>query len=183
MEHLVLDPQGHLADDGELCVRGPQRFDGYLDAADNAGRFLIHEGTRARPFDAPGPVTDDLWYRTGDRVTRQDGHLVHLGRLDHQVKVRGYRVELGEIEAVLRARPGVRDALALALPGPDGTHDLEAVCTGEHLDAVALLADLRRRLPAYMVPRGLSLYDDLPRNANGKVDRTAVADRLTAQYA
>nr|WP_276571121.1 AMP-binding protein [Kibdelosporangium phytohabitans] len=76
LEHLVLD-------DGELCLRGPQRFPGYLDKADNTGRFL---GEDEQIHDGSTELTDAHWYRTGDRVTCCDGQLVHLGRIDHQVK-------------------------------------------------------------------------------------------------
>ncbi|MGK5543258.1 amino acid adenylation domain-containing protein [Streptomyces sp. URMC 127] len=184
LEHVVLDPAGLPCEDGELCVRGAQRFPGYLDPANNAGRFVAYDGVRAQDFDGSEPVTDDLWYRTGDRVARQqDGQLVHLGRLDQQVKVRGYRVELGEIEAALRDQPGVRDALVVALPGADGESDLEAVCTGPDPAPERLLAALRLRLPAYMVPRGVTVYDELPLNVNGKVDRKTVTAEIAAHYA
>lgn len=183
LEHVVLDGRGQPCEDGELCVRGVQRFPGYLDPANNAGRFVAYDGVRAQAFDGSGPVPDDLWYRTGDRVAWQDGQLVHLGRLDEQVKVRGYRVELGEIEAELCAQSGVRDALVVAVPGADGESDLEAVCTGSDLAPERLLAALRLRLPAYMVPRGITVYDELPLNVNGKVDRKAVAAEIATQYA
>ncbi|MEE1943040.1 amino acid adenylation domain-containing protein [Streptomyces sp. TRM 70361] len=178
LEHLVLDADGHPAHEGELCIRGPQRFPGYLDPADNAGRFVAFDGDAAQIYDGTVPVGDDLWYRTGDRVVRQNGHLVHLGRLDQQVKVRGYRVELGEIEAVLRSSPGVRDALVVALPGTDGEPELHAVCTGDGLSNQSLQAETRRLLPAYMVPRTVSIYERLPLNPNGKIDRRSVAENI-----
>ncbi|MEU0784647.1 AMP-binding protein [Streptomyces sp. NPDC006173] len=169
--------------DGELCVRGPQRFPGYLDPADDAGRFLAPDGTA---HDVPTPVTDAHWYRTGDRVATLTGgspadgllidstDLVHIGRVDHQVQVHGYRVELGEVEEALRSLPGVGDAVVLALPTPDGSVELAAVCTGvaeqDPRDA------LRLRLPAYMVPVRVLLVAALPLNGNGKVDRGAVAE-------
>lgn len=169
LEHLVLD-------DGELCLRGPQRFPGYLDPADNVGRFLtpgkeIHDGST--------DLTDEHWYRTGDRVAEHDGQLVHLGRIDHQVKIRGYRVELGEIEAVLRRQPGVTDAVVLALPGRDET-ELVAAYTGTPQDEETLLIALSTALPAYMVPRTITAFDMFPLNQNGKVDRRALTDSFTA---
>ncbi|MER7188453.1 AMP-binding protein, partial [Streptomyces hyaluromycini] len=100
LDALVLDDDGREADEGELCLRGPQRFPGYLDPAENPGRFVRFDGDRAVVYgdrEAPGA---ELYYRTGDRVRRgADGALLHLGRLDQQVKIRGHRVELGDIEA------------------------------------------------------------------------------------
>ncbi|WNZ06255.1 amino acid adenylation domain-containing protein [Streptomyces sp. 11x1] len=177
-EHLVLDEEGRPAEEGELCVRGTQRFPGYLDPADNAGRFLVFDGRRATVYDGTGPVTAEHWYRTGDRVKRLDGVLVHLGRLDHQLKLHGYRVELGEIESLLMRQPGVTDAVVVAVPGRKGEPVLRAVCAGGPGDPARLLDVLRARLPAYMVPAGLDFVQVLPLNANGKVDRVALVDSL-----
>ncbi|MCR6483508.1 amino acid adenylation domain-containing protein [Amycolatopsis sp. OK19-0408] len=182
LETVVLAENGTRATDGELCVRGPQRFPGYLDPADNAGRFVTLDGERAGVYDGSAPLTEQHWYRTGDRVLVEDGRIVHCGRLDHQVKVRGYRVELGEIEAALRAQPGVRDAFVVAVAGPDGEFDLEAAYTGVAEDAEVLLAGLRAKLPGYMVPRGATAFDQVPLNANGKVDRAALAVGLAARH-
>lgn len=175
LEHLILDAEDREADEGELCVRGSQRFPGYLDPANNRDRFIDYDAGRARAYDGATPLEARHWYRTGDRVARVDGVLVHLGRLDQQVKVRGYRVELGEIEAALRDQPGVHDAVVLPVASGDGELDLEAVCAGLNIDADALLAALRLRLPAYMVPREISVFAELPLNANGKIDRRAIA--------
>ncbi|MFC4494313.1 amino acid adenylation domain-containing protein [Streptomyces ovatisporus] len=178
LEHLVLDEDGRPAGEGELCVRGPQRFPGYLDPANNAGRFLSFgsDGT-VRPFTGETPLTEEHWYRTGDRVGLQDGQLVHLGRVDHQVKIRGYRIELGEIEAMLREQSGVRDAVVLAVQGRDGQNDLEAAVTGTG-DPEQMYKALSTRLPAYMVPRRITVVDELPLNAHGKTDRRALAATL-----
>ncbi|MFJ7208080.1 amino acid adenylation domain-containing protein [Streptomyces sp. NPDC098789] len=180
LEQLVVDEDGRPADEGELCVRGVQRFPGYLDPADNTARFYRYEAGDARAVlaDPSGRPDADLWYRTGDRVRHGEDGLGHLGRLDHQVKVRGYRLELGEVESELRAHPLVADAIALALPGRRGDTRLEAFCTGEGVDAADVLATLRARLPEYMVPAALTVLTDLPLNANGKVDRSALRDLL-----
>ncbi|MFI6392328.1 AMP-binding protein [Nonomuraea sp. NPDC050540] len=148
----------HTVMDGELCLKGVQRFPGYLDPADDEGRFLGE------------------WYRTGDRVAWEDGLLVHHGRLDQQVKIAGHRVELGEIEAALRRQPGVSEAVVLALPGADGELILEAACTGAGVDTATLLRGVAQVLPRYMVPRAVTVLDELPLNGNGKVDRRALAD-------
>ncbi|MEU1662147.1 AMP-binding protein [Streptomyces sparsogenes] len=178
LEHLVLDDTGCPADTGELVVRGRQRFGGYLDADHDIGRFVAFDGERAVPYTGGRPLTEHDWYRTGDRVSRGDGQLVHLGRLDHQVKVRGYRVELGEVEACLRRHPGVTDAVVVALPDPGGEVVLEAACSGVAADG-DLMAALRRELPAYMVPRGVTVLGELPRGGNGKLDRKALTAMMT----
>ncbi|MBN6053831.1 amino acid adenylation domain-containing protein [Nonomuraea sp. RK-328] len=178
VRHAVLDADGRPAAEGELCLRGVQRFPGYADPAVNEGRFVAFDGERAVPAAAAGAMADDLWYRTGDRVAWRDGVLVHLGRLDQQVKVSGHRVELGEVEAALRARPGVVEAVVLALPGADGEPALEAACTGTGLDPVALVKGVAEVLPGYMVPRSVTVLGELPLNANGKVDRRALATTL-----
>ncbi|WP_327581128.1 AMP-binding protein [Nonomuraea sp. NBC_00507] len=178
-EELIVDDDGLPSDLGELCVRGPQRFAGYLDPASNKGRFVRFDGTRAivcGDLPAAGP---DLWYRTGDLVRRQDGGLLHLGRLDHQVKIQGYRVELGEIETILRAQPGVVEAVVVPMSGGDGRTWLAAVHTGADADGEAgLLAALRSRLPNHMVPRSISRLDRMPLNTNGKIDRSVIIKLL-----
>ncbi|WP_369216743.1 amino acid adenylation domain-containing protein [Streptomyces flavofungini] len=176
LEHIVLDVEGLPADEGELCVRGPQRFDGYLDPADDRGRFLSCTPGSGRPatvYQGEEPLTAAHWYRTGDRVRREHGGLTHLGRLDNQVKVRGYRVELGEIESALRRHPGITDAVVLAVPGPAET-ELVAVHTGEPLKGTDVMLWLRKRVPVHMVPRRYAHLDALPLNPNGKTDRPAL---------
>jgi len=143
--------------DGELCVRGPQRFDGYLNPLDDAGRF-----------------TADGHYRTGDRVQWEQGRLVHLGRTDHQVKISGYRVELGEIETVLGRHPDVADAVVIAST-VDGSVRLDAWYRGAEVPERELTRWLRGRLPLHMVPRRFRHMAQFPLNANGKTDRAALA--------
>ncbi|WP_219509640.1 AMP-binding protein [Nonomuraea ceibae] len=178
VEHLVIDGDGRPAEEGELCLRGVQRFPGYTDPAVNAGRFAAFDGRVATGAETGATAAPELWYRTGDRVAWRDGVLVHLGRLDQQVKISGHRVELGEVECALRGQPGVQEAVVLALPGPDGEPELAAACTGldgAALDPVALVKGVTQVLPGYMVPRSVTPVAELPLNANGKVDRRAVA--------
>ena len=120
-------------------------------------------------------------YASGDRARhRADGSLEFLGRLDHQVKVRGYRVELGEIEAALAAHPGVRAAAVALRELEPGDERLVAYLVAPPGAAAAspeeLDAGLRERLPAYMVPSLYVVLDALPLNRNGKVDRSALPD-------
>ncbi|MEV1011813.1 amino acid adenylation domain-containing protein [Streptomyces sp. NPDC049881] len=179
LDHLVLDEAGHPADEGELCVRGPQRFDGYLDPADNAGRFLRHGADGATVLDGAGPPTPEHYYRTGDRVRREGGRLVHLGRLDNQVKIRGYRVELGEVEAAMRRLPTVRQAVVIALRS-GGDTELVGCYTGSPAEPQALGRALRKMLPVHMVPRTFRHLDAVPLNANGKTDRPRITSDLLA---
>jgi acyl-CoA synthetase (AMP-forming)/AMP-acid ligase II len=141
-------------DTGELWVRGPQRFDGYLDPRDDEGRF------------------SGGYFRTGDRVRVEDGQLVHLGRLDNQVKIRGFRVEPSEVEAALRKLPQVVEAVVVAIRENDVT-DLVACYTGRPAARLDFIRALRATLPIHQVPRRYLQLDSLPRNANGKVDRNA----------
>ncbi|MET7756719.1 amino acid adenylation domain-containing protein [Streptomyces sp. NPDC005389] len=194
LEHRILDEDGLPADTGELLVRGAQRFPGYLDPTHDAGRFHppapgagddANHRSAADHRDDGGAggrteeVTVDHWYRTGDRVTVRDGALVHLGRTDHQIKVRGHRIEPGEVEAVLRELDGVREAYVLAVPDAHGSPELHAVVTGGACDPQKLFAELTDRLPPYMRPRRISVLESLPLNANGKIDHRALLTELS----
>ncbi|MEV7596936.1 amino acid adenylation domain-containing protein [Kitasatospora sp. NPDC089797] len=171
----VVVTDGRDADEGELCVRGPQRFDGYLAAEDNTGRFLAADDSVGfAPVTGRPPVPSD-WYRTGDLVRRApDGTLTHLGRLDSQVKIRGHRVELAEIEGALRRHEELADAVVLAFPGPVGSLDLIAFYTGGETDSRTLRSHLAAALPPYMIPRRFVHLDAFPLTGNGKIDRLAL---------
>lgn len=151
-----------VANEGELCVTGPQMFGGYLDPCDDAGRFLSHEGA--------------LWYRTGDRVVLlPDGDLGYVGRLDQQTKVRGYRVELLEVENALRQLDGVADCVVVPVRY-DGETSLTAIYSGDPSVAAELPRRLSAALPGYMIPTFVSHVRDIPVNSNGKTDRRLLAD-------
>ncbi|GAA3390670.1 amino acid adenylation domain-containing protein [Streptomyces roseoviridis] len=177
LDHLVLDEDGRPATEGELVVRGSQRFDGYLDPADNRGRFLRHDDDGVTPYEGEGPLTAEHYYRTGDRVRWEAGNLVHLGRLDNQVKVRGYRIELGEIEAAMRRHPDIAQAVVVALRNGDDV-ELVGCHTGSPLEPQLLGRWLRKRVPVHMVPRRFRHLDTLPLNPNGKVDRPRITREL-----
>lgn len=173
LETVVVDAGGNLADEGELCVRGSQRFDGYLEPADNAGRFVARPGVTV----SNEPIGPEHYYRTGDVVRREAGEWVHVARLDHQVQVRGYRVELGEVEAALRSTAGVHTAVVVATRR-DGETELVGFYTGASPVADVRRA-VRRRLPIYMVPRRLVQLPRIPLNANGKFDRPQLHELAT----
>ncbi|NUR69270.1 MAG: AMP-binding protein [Hamadaea sp.] len=159
---LVLGLDGRPTDgDGELCVTGTQLTPGYLDPADGIGRFLELDGRR--------------WYRTGDRVRRLDGgEYAYLGRLDSQVQVQGWRVELAEIDHAVRGCAGVADAVTVTRETESGL-ELVVFYTGTPVPAMTLVRHLRDVLPERMIPRSFHHLDDLPLNANRKVDRPRLA--------
>jgi amino acid adenylation domain-containing protein len=155
------------AEPGELCIAGAQTSPGYWrDAQKTAERFV----------DLPA----GRFYRTGDRVIQlANGEYACLGRVDHQIKVLGFRVELGEIEAVLQKDQRVVQAVALGWPVIDGSaQSIVAFVSGAGLDSQALLATCRAALGDYMVPSAIHIVDEMPLNANGKVDRGALQKRL-----
>ncbi|HEX7186103.1 MAG TPA: amino acid adenylation domain-containing protein [Thermoanaerobaculia bacterium] len=151
---------------GEICVGGAGLAQGYLGRPDlTAGRFVPD------PFSSePGARL----YRSGDLARRlPDGDLEYLGRIDHQVKVRGFRIEPGEIEAALTSHPAVREAVVVAREdGPGGERRLVAYVRGD--GAPDLRAWLVERLPDPMIPAAFVFLEALPLTANGKVDRAAL---------
>ena len=132
------------------------------------------------------PGRTGVWYRTGDRVRRPlpGEPLVYLGRKDLQVKVCGYRVELGEIEAAVRDEARVDRAVAVGWPLNDSGADGVVVFVADpRVDATALATRLKQRLPPYMVPSQVRVVADWPLDANGKVDRKALVRELADQRA
>ncbi len=163
---LVPVPEGAV---GELYLGGAGVSRGYRRAPGRTAERWLPD-----PFAGePGA----RMYRTGDRVRlAPDGELEYLGRFDHQVKVRGHRVELGEVETVLRAHPGVREAVADARDDAAGSRVLAAYLVAG--DPPPPLAELRawtaERLPEYMVPTAWTFLPELPRTPSGKPDRGAL---------
>ncbi|MBG0830307.1 amino acid adenylation domain-containing protein [Planomonospora sp. ID67723] len=148
---------------GELCIGGPQLARGYLDRPGlTAERFV------ADPYGPPG----SRLYRTGDRVVLEaDGRIGFLGRLDRQVKVQGQRVEIGEIESVLRAHPDVGHAVVDLDSGPGGMAELTAYLAPESAPGLDGIRDhCLARLPVYMVPTRVVRLPSLPLTVAGKVD-------------
>jgi hypothetical protein len=159
---------------GELLIGGEGLARGYWQRPElTAERFIADPG-------APG----GRLYRTGDLVRRHpDGALEFLGRIDHQVKIRGHRIELGEIESALLRRPGVKQAVVVARDDPSGGKRLAAYVTahgGKALDSSELRRALAQELPEPMVPMTVSLLPALPLTPNGKVDRRALPEPQSA---
>ena len=173
MEALVVDrdlKEVAPGEEGELLMAGPQVTPGYWEDP---------ERTQAAFLVPPGRNT--VHYRTGDRVRRADGEgpLRYIGRMDDQIKVHGYRVELGEVEAVLREASGVDAIVAVGWPRTEeGAGGVVAFVGDTTVDVRELQVRAGRRLPDYMVPRQIHLIANLPLNQNGKFDRKALLRSL-----
>ncbi len=165
---LVVSP----GEQGELWVRGPLVMQGYWGNP---------EMTRAKLVAAPECMPwESQWYRTGDLVRRDgNGDIVYCGRIDHMVKVRGYRVELGEVEAVLYDHDSIKELAVAAATDNEGTCELHAfvvATSGESQSSVELKRYLGKRLPPYMIPSRISFLDELPKTSGGKVDRRKLVE-------
>ena len=155
---------------GELLLSGPQLALGYLDDPEKTEtRFVTIDGA--------------TWYRTGDLALRDgDGLLHYLGRIDNQIKVRGYRVELEEIEFHLRAVARCELAIAVPWPVTDGSASgIVAFVAGMEGKLPSVKEALKKRLPPYMVPTFIRSLPQMPMNANGKIDRKALAAMLASE--
>ena len=152
----------------------------YIGGAGVAAGYLNQPGETATRF-IPNPLAPfasehgSRMYRTGDLARYlADGNIEFLGRADHQVKVRGHRVELGEIEATIATHPGVRQAIVTAIRDAPDDLRLVAYLVGASLPHDELRAALRKKLPEYMLPSAFVFLNALPLTPNGKVDRAAL---------
>ncbi|MFG2328483.1 amino acid adenylation domain-containing protein [Streptomyces sp. NPDC048604] len=163
---------------GELWIGGPLLAAGYL-----------HDPARTEERFVPDPFAQDpaaRMYRTGDLVLRhEDGNLEFLGRADNQVKVRGHRIELDEVDRHLLAVPGVTSAVSFTVDGGPAGRVLAAALarTAEGPDPQAVRTHLRERVPAYLVPGRIAVLDRLPLTTSGKTDRHAAAAAAAAEFA
>ena len=156
--------------EGELLMSGPQVSLGYWKDPDRTEAAFVVPAGRS-----------DVYYRTGDRVRQPagDGPLTHLGRIDFQVKVLGHRVELGEVESVVRKSCGLDGVVAVGWPPTSsGFGGVEVFVEGAKVAVDKVRQDISACLPEYMVPRRVHVMDRLPRNANGKFDRKAISKIL-----
>jgi acyl-CoA synthetase (AMP-forming)/AMP-acid ligase II len=172
MNFLVVDQDLNevaVGQEGELLMNGPQMSLGYWrDTKKTSDAFITPPGQ------------SEIYYRTGDRVRHPnpDGPLIHLGRIDSQIKVLGHRVELGEIEAVVRKHCGSDAVVAVGWPVTTSGYGGVEVFIESRQDGNQLRDAVRSELPEYMVPRRFHFRDTLPRNSNGKLDRKAISKSL-----
>jgi D-alanine--poly(phosphoribitol) ligase subunit 1 len=157
---------------GEIVIKGPNVSPGYLASPDlTADRFFKQGNQRA--------------YRTGDRGRFQDGLLFFEGRMDDQIKLSGYRIELGDLETNLRSLPMVRDAAVVPVVKNGKVQSLAGFVVpntdfepGKPIEVATLRERLRERVPAYMMPRRFVIMNAFPVTASGKVDRRKLAESL-----
>ncbi len=178
-ELLAINAEGKRVtgpgEEGLLYARGSTVMQGYYGRPENtATSFIPH------PFAAG---REERLYCTGDWVTLDEkGNYLFVGRKDHMIKTRGYRVELGEIEAVMVAHPAVAEAVALPIPDEAIGNTIHAVVTladSQSLDVTTLKQHCAEKLPAYMVPEKIEFRDSLPRTDNGKIDRRRLVNEMT----
>lgn len=171
MSALVVDAARQplaAGEKGELCLAGPQLTPGYWrNPEKNRDAFFHHAGQR--------------YYRTGDLcVADGDGDLMYCGRLDHQVKVQGFRVELSEIEHHARALTGLTHVAAVTCPDSAGNVTIHLFLEGFSEAIPPLVERLKGKLPTYMIPAKIVNLDALPLNVNGKIDRPSLVRRAQA---
>ena len=162
------DEQVQGSETGELCVRGTSLALGYYnDPEKTAAAFVQNPLNRRYP---------ERIYRTGDLARYNErGELIYLGRRDSQIKHMGHRIEIGEIEAAVLSLPGIENG---CIVHDDAANSIVLFYQACAMDAGAVLLGLRKLIPRYMLPNRLVRLDALPFNRNGKIDRSALKDRL-----
>ena len=161
LEVMILDEQGKelpAETKGEICVRGPAITPGYLNRPELEDGIRIHGKTDT--------------YRTGDiGLLGSDGMIYYMGRKDNQVKIRGNRIELSEIEGVIGAHPSVVEAVVIYLPGEGDNYQLFACVVGNDPDEAVLLQHCKAHLSQVAVPQSIKFYREFPHTSTGKIDR------------
>lgn len=164
-EGMIVDENNNevaMGEEGELCIAGSQLTPGYWKNEDkNASSFFLKDGKR--------------FYRTGDLCSKDaEGDMLYYGRKDFQVKIQGFRVELGEIEQLAREFMHGANAIATVVKD-DGGSDILGLCIEQDADTIALTEHLKAKLPAYMIPEIIAYVPQFPLNGNGKIDRKQLA--------
>ncbi|MEO2047694.1 MAG: amino acid adenylation domain-containing protein [Pirellulales bacterium] len=155
---------------GELMMTGPQLTAGYLNDLEKTGESFIHL-----------PDHNETYYRTGDSVIRRTAKapIEYIGRLDNQIQINGHRVELGEIESIIRSVGKVDEAVAVGWPQTEnGIGGVVVFVQAPKFDRKLIFANLKSHLPNYMTPSRIEVVERFPINSNGKIDRNALIELL-----
>jgi D-alanine--poly(phosphoribitol) ligase subunit 1 len=175
--HLILDGEARPVEagtPGELWIGGANVGLGYYGNPEQTA-LRFRQDPRQSAYRS-------VWYRTGDLVREDaDGLLWFVGRADNQVKVRGHRIELEEIDLAIEAISGVRRAVAVSVSGSDGPELRVAFSAEREVRFDEIRRHCASRLPSYMQPASVLQVDVLPQNANGKIDRKAIARLLQGE--
>jgi D-alanine--poly(phosphoribitol) ligase subunit 1 len=170
-DYLILDDQGRKSERGELCILGPNIGLGYYRDADRSKAVFLNYSDKG--------FYNDRMYKTGDLVCETNGLLYFLGRIDNQIKHMGYRIELEEIELALNAIPNVIQAAVIYERVNASYGKIVAFVASEiALESAALKKKLKEKLPDYMIPNLIQICHVLPKNPNGKVDRSKLRELL-----
>lgn len=170
-QRKILDENGDVVvqgQEGELCVAGPQVFNGYLNRPQaNNESFVEADGTK--------------WYRTGDLVREDNSGCLHfISRIDNQIQIRGHRVELLEIEATIRDIVDTEMVATVGWPIEEGiAQSIQTFIVSEsNINSDNIISECEGLLPDYMVPKEIHLIEEMPLNVNGKIDRKQLENRL-----
>ena len=175
-ESIVLDENEEAVKSGvgELCVRSTTMMKGYWQKPELTEQSFYRRKNNTN--------TDDIFYRTGDLVRLDENNVLHfLGRKDHQVKIRGHRVELGSIESKLVSHEAVEEAAVLAVRKKEENLELEAVVILQfdmEISEEELILFLKNKLPIYAIPERITFVASFPRTGSGKVKRSALKELL-----
>lgn len=175
MDVFILDKDDEVVSEpgieGELVARGPMVALGYWGDDEKTGEVFVPNHLQ--------PSYKERIYRTGDLVMLdEDGNYIYVGRKDHMIKSRGYRIEIGEIEAVIYSHQEVKETAVIAIPDDLITNRIKAFIAlkkKEQLSASDIRMFCSEKLPKYMVPELIEFRDDLPKTSTGKVDKTSLA--------
>lgn len=174
-EYVILDESDRLADYGELCLMGDQLALGYYNDAERTEQSFVRYGGISSYC--------SRMYRTGDLIEVRDGKLFFVGRVDNQIKHMGYRIELEEIECALIKIQDVKECAVIHTVSRNNMSKLIAyVATNVKMKDVLVRQELRKYLPGYMIPNRFVYVDELPKNANGKVDRKRMEEIEESMY-
>ncbi len=173
-EFLVIDENAlsvQTGNIGELCISGSQVTKGYIGLNErNRNAFLTVESLNS----------SRTYYRAGDLAFQDnEGYYFFVGRSDSQVKIQGYRVELGEIENHVLAMPGIDEAIVIQKINKQGIPGLYLFITPEINEDKAVMGFLKERIPEYMLPKQINSMNAFPLNVNGKIDRNALKEMIS----
>jgi len=166
---LILDESGKelpVGEKGELCIAGNQVTPGYWNNEEkNRSCFFFMDGKR--------------FYHTGDLCYKDsDGDIMYSGRLDHQAKIQGFRVELGEIEWHTREFLNDTNVVCMAFENAENLTEIAIFIESDHFDNTELIAYLRTKMPSYMIPTKWLFLPAFPLNANDKIDKVKLKEML-----